>query len=343
MKEVFVDNVNSAVAQALPYLLEHGIREESRNGAVIVAPGPVMTVYVKPLERVLFAPARDANPFFHVMESLWMLAGRNDVEFPAKFAQRLYTYSDDGKIMWGAYGWRWKEFFGFDQLEVLIQELKTNPNTRRAVLAMWNGMDMTSVDDVSSDLFNAVRGGKDVPCNTHAYFDVRGGKLNMTVCNRSNDAIWGCYGANAVHFAFLLEYMAEQIGVPVGVYRQFSNNFHAYTDFYNEEALKEIAEDAGRSNLYQTYPDTPIIPLGSTLEGWEEDLERLMRRDGVGNGLFNTPFFNGVAVPLYLAWESWKGGERSEALRILGTMPHSDWQINAIDWMMRRKEKKNAA
>ena len=72
-------NVNSAYPQALHYIAIAGDRVASRNGPVLRAPEPVSTVYAKPWERVLFDPQRDANPFFHLFESLWMLDGRNDV------------------------------------------------------------------------------------------------------------------------------------------------------------------------------------------------------------------------------------------------------------------------
>src|SRR5271154_5758040 len=47
--------------------------------------GVFITEYEKPDERVLFSQTRDANPFFHFFESLWILAGREDVEFLAQF------------------------------------------------------------------------------------------------------------------------------------------------------------------------------------------------------------------------------------------------------------------
>src|ERR1039457_2230941 len=97
-------NVNDALASGLEYLADKGVEEQSRNGPVIVAPGPVTTVYERPLERVLFSPLRDANPFFATMESLWMLAGHNDVVFPAYFAKNMMNYSDGGVTLHGAYG-----------------------------------------------------------------------------------------------------------------------------------------------------------------------------------------------------------------------------------------------
>ena len=190
MKIIQARNVNHAVAQTIPYLLKEGVPEDSRNGKVIVAPGPVMTVYENPCERVLFSPLRDANPFFHLMESLWMLVGRMDLAWPEFFNKRFASFSDDGKVVHGAYGYRWRSWWGFDQIRAIVDELKADPKSRRCVLSMWAPIG----DLVSFKIDEKQLGGlksKDVPCNTHAYFDLRGGRLNMTVCNRSNDAIWG--------------------------------------------------------------------------------------------------------------------------------------------------------
>jgi hypothetical protein len=54
-------NVNDALPAGIAYLLEHGVREESRAGPVLVSPTPVTTVYERPQERVLFSPARNAG------------------------------------------------------------------------------------------------------------------------------------------------------------------------------------------------------------------------------------------------------------------------------------------
>lgn len=201
--EIAVDNVNQAMSECLHWLSVTGVEEDSRNGPVVVSPEPVTITYRCPWERVLFSPLRDANPFFHLFEALWMLAGRNDMAWPCMFNKKFIQYSDDGKTQWGAYGARWRNWFGYDQLPVLVEELK-NVNTRRAVLAMWDANNNHTVDGGYSyedaDLQVARRGGKDVPCNTHIYLDRRGlgHPLNMTVCNRSNDLFWGALGANEI-------------------------------------------------------------------------------------------------------------------------------------------------
>ena len=107
-----VRNVNEALPAALELLEKDGISETSRNGPVLRIPYPVTIAYKRPWERVLFSNARDANPYFHLFESMWMLAGRNDLGWIQQFNSRMSEFSDDGISLHGAYGYRWRKWFG---------------------------------------------------------------------------------------------------------------------------------------------------------------------------------------------------------------------------------------
>jgi thymidylate synthase len=193
--------------------------------------GTFITEYEYPCERVLFSAVRDANPFFHFMEALWIMDGRDDVAFLNQFNSNISTFSDDGKTFNAPYGYRLRkhfqrvEFMGssvgdvetIDQIEELIDLLQREPDTRRAVLCLWDPL-----KDLNRD-------SRDIPCNDLVTFKLRDGVLDMTVMNRSNDAMWGAYGANAVQFSTLQEFIASAVGAEVGVYRQISDSFHVYT------------------------------------------------------------------------------------------------------------------
>lgn len=348
MKIIEARNVNHAVAQALPYLLKEGLREESRNGTVLVAPAPVITVYEYPKQRVLFSPLRNANPFFHLMESLWMLAGRNDLAFPMFFNKRFEEYSDDKFTVHGAYGHRWRSMFGMDQIAHVVDELKAKPTSRRAVLQMWSALgDLVPIEvqEYNSDKTILVGGltSKDVPCNTHAYFEVRQNNLNMTVCNRSNDVIWGAYGANAVHFSILQEYIATQIGVAVGRYIQFSNNFHVYTDVYNQETLAKLAEEADQTDYYNDLPNknnvvkvNPYPLMTVEVKKWNEDIRQFMRDPG-GTTLYNDRFFNNVAAPMFKAYAERKA-KAGNGIKFIDQIEAEDWRLACTQWVARREK-----
>ena len=324
---ISVRNVNHALHEATWWLRSAGERANSRNGPVVRAPGPVITVYQRPQERVLFNKHRDANPFFHLMEALWMLAGRNDVDFPAYYVQRMRDYSDNGLLLHGAYGFRWRRAFmdsdelePIDQLSYLADHLRAQPDSRRAVLAMWSPeLDIPVIEQT-----------RDLPCNTHVYFQVHGGALDMTVLCRSNDMVWGAYGANAVHFSVLLEYMAAQIGCAVGSYTQFSNDFHLYTDTYplKHRMFFEQEED-WRYEQEQVKP----FPLVQDAKTWDEDLYRFM--DGHATRL-EQPFFTRVAQPMKDAHHAHKEGNRALALELAHAIAATDWRLACIEWLRRR-------
>lgn len=210
---------DEALYLALHSLNGRAVFSDSRNGPVARFPGLVITEWVDPTQRISWSPVRDANPFLHYIEAFWMLAGRNDVALPSKLAANMQNYSDDGSTLYGAYGFRWRNHFSFDQITAIINELKRDPTSRRCVLQMWDGKE---------ELQKALSGGKDVCCNHAITFDPCDGYLNMSVSNRSNDLVWGAYGANVVHMSILHEYVAAQTGLKLGSYFQNSSNLHLY-------------------------------------------------------------------------------------------------------------------
>jgi Thymidylate synthase len=348
MKVITVTNVNEGLSRGLMYLKSDAELEGSRNGPVWVAPCPVTTVYLNPTQRVLFSAERDANPFFHLFEALWMLSGRNDVAYPHHYAPMM-LYSDDAETLNGAYGYRWRSHFGYDQLEVIIAELRANPASRRCVLSMWDGTDhgvenANSVD-YEGDLKRAISGGKDVPCNTHVYFRANDGLLDMTVCNRSNDAVWGAYGANAVHFSVLQEYIALNAGLGVGTYCQVANNFHVYAERPDVQRLMEASNKGGQPLNDDRYAAAPtlaprVVPLvgpGDALKDFDADLERFMalpRSEPAPRDNWLTTFFFTVVAPMHRAHVLYKQDKLLAAQEQLD--PRIDWHLAAKEWLERR-------
>lgn len=327
-------NAHTILPEAMYQMRYHGVSRDSRNGPVMKFPGPATICYANPLERVVFWAERDCNPFFHLMESLWMLAGRNDTAFLTQFVSRMSEYSDDGETFHGAYGFRWRQHFGADQLESVVQALSRNHDDRRCVVQMW---------DSRSDLG---RSGKDFPCNTQVVFSVNDGCLDMSVFNRSNDLVWGALGANAVHFSFLLEYMAARIGVPVGKYWQISNNMHLYIE-QHFDLMEQLSEEAHNYPAQAMFPADPYsvgnvaaFPLMSTdPSSWERELFKFLEYPTCTN--FVDPFFQQVAHPMFMAHQALKMLPRGEnykvAVELLEGVVASDWRKAATEWVLRRQ------
>jgi hypothetical protein len=122
--EIKVRNVNEAFSDIFWKMKAMNLEpEQTRNGPAYVMPEPVTTIYTHPDERVLFNRKRDCNPVFHLMESIWMMAGRNDVAFLSQFNKNMVNFSDDGVTFNAAYGYRWRHHFGFDQIRAVIKTL----------------------------------------------------------------------------------------------------------------------------------------------------------------------------------------------------------------------------
>ncbi len=283
--------------------------EETRNGKALVWQEPQLFCHLRPDRRVLFDVARDANPFFHYMEAIWMLSGRNDVKFPATFASNLLNYSDDGLTMHGAYGRRWEQ-----QLDTVVDMLRDSFSTRRVVLQMW---DWTK--DLGTD-------SKDLPCNTHIYFRVQNDALDMTVMNRSNDLVWGMLGANYVHFTVLQEWIAGAIGVPMGKYYHFTNNLHVYAGW-------EGKVDRAHNTWYPDHPAYDRIPFSpDTLNRQEAaDFVRFPEQ------AYDSPILVNNAKPMWWAWEDYKAGNFASARGQAGRIYDQDWREACLKWLIRRE------
>jgi thymidylate synthase len=355
---------DAALRQGIHSITTNGVATSSRNGPVLRFPRPVVTEWTKPAQRVSFNTIRDANPFLHLIESLWMLNGRNDVATMAYYAKQMATYTDDETTFNGAYGYRWREHFGFDQLDAVVAELRKNPESRRCVISMWNAMityetrqsGIGEYDEmVQPDLLNQT--SKDLPCNTTVMVDAGLGKLDITVTNRSNDMIWGAYGANTVQFSFLQEYLANKIGIPVGTYYQVSNNMHIYTDF--EITKRFVGQHTGATNPYfpiagalDTIPHYHTLSthsLDSDTDDFEAELTDFVNRCTIVDSItsYNNSFLQSVAAPMARACNLHKNGDTEGALALLtystqslqqqtDTMFQNDWLCAGTQWLNRR-------
>ena len=345
MNTIQVRNVHRALPPAVQLLAAAGLPRPSRYGDVLVASQPVTTCYEEPLERVLFWAERDANPYLHFADAMWLLGGRRDVEYLARFSTKMRTFSDDGEVYHGAYGNRLRDRFTRrttvgqgprDQLVLIAEALADNPNDRRQVAQIW---------DSDSDLGTQ---SKDIPCNLTVKFQVNtDGELDMVVFNRSNDIVWGCYGANAVQFSYLQEYVALRSGHPVGRYWQISCDWHGYRSTF--EPLLEAFKASDGDPLEDPCPyerglvkSYPLMQVGSDTDQWDIDLRRFLTRDGraPAEGRWHDPFWADVALPLIRShdlYKDCKGEERFEgAIRMAEHIEASDWRTACQEWLTRR-------
>lgn len=355
-------NVNDGYRAGMRLVAQEGILLPSRNGPVRRVSDPVCTKYQRPTERVLFDSKRDANPFFHLFEALWMLSGGDDVQTLDHVLKSFRTFSDNGRTFHGAYGYRWRHWPFYtttytkeiDQLAEVINLLRDDPTSRRAVIGMW---------DPARDLKTR---SVDIPCNDAIKVAIVNGALDIQVFNRSNDIVYGCYGANAVHMSVLQEYLAAMIGVPVGRYFQISGDFHAYVESpYNWELYWPLLFDEDISwhemdvawvNNYEPNDDggrdIGIEPLVSDPETFDQDnavFIAALRTTGSVMHLdpqrFNNDFFGNIAMPMHWSFEYYKQGQFREAINNLENFrtfrdTDNDWLMAGQAWLERRAQKR---
>lgn len=319
MNTITASSVQEAFSDAFYLLRVEGVAERSRAGDVLAMPGPVVTIYTDPIRRVLLDPRRDCNHAFHLAEAVWVFAGQGDSRFLEQFNPRYREYAEETGLVWGAYGPRWRGHWGFDQLAIIAMMLRINPDTRRAVLEMWSPADDLGV----------VR--NDLPCNTHVYFSPRGGVLDMTVCCRSNDALWGAYGTNVVVFSMLLEWMAGASGLKMGKYYQFSNNFHCYPA-HAQQFLDTPPEYSLEGEGYEICTGLGVYDMGSA-ERFLIECQALCNNLET-RGLDNA-FLRETVQPILLHFLARKKDRSVPYVPRAGT-EDQDWVIAYRQWLARR-------
>ena len=185
----------------------------------------VTCVLINPLSRCITIPSRNTNFGFAVGEFLWYLGGYNDLDHIAYYNKRMTHYSDDGKTLNSAYGYR---IFGNDgtvpnQWENAYRKLVIDKDTRQAIIHI----NLPKDQDIQT---------KDVPCTLSFSFLIREHALYMKVVMRSNDVI---YGLTYDLFSFTLfqEMMWHRLkkiypGLKLGSYIHMADSLHLYEEHF---------------------------------------------------------------------------------------------------------------
>lgn len=136
--------------------------------------------------------------------------------------------NDLGKV----YGYQWRNFNSedYDQLQVVIDTLKSDPDNRRMVCSAWNPLQFSEM---------ALP-----PCHVMWGVQVLDGKLNLWWNQRSVDLFLGL-PYNIASYAILLKLLAKEAGLGEGVLTGFLSDIHIYenhVDQVNEQLSRERRE-----------------------------------------------------------------------------------------------------
>jgi len=265
-----------------------------------------------PERNLILTPHRANNPFAMWAETLWVLAGRNDLAFLSQYLPRATEFSDDGGLTWRAgYGPRLRSWNGIDQLQEIVKILQADPNSRRAVISIY---------DPDRDFIKSL----DIPCNDLLQFLIRDNKLHMSIYIRSNDIMWGWSAINSYEWSILQQVLASILKVGVGQVSYFIGSLHVYDRHYGR--ARKILDNTAAS-LYATNIAC-IHPVVANLEDLDEKLTEFFSAQESGSYL-STDYF-GVINNMLLAY-------KTKDSSIFNHIPASDMLVVAIDYAKRNK------
>ena len=300
---VMFSNANDALIHLAKTLFVKGRVFAGRTGEVTELKNVHFTL-THPLEREVTVPPRRAALAAQIAETLWVLSGRNDVEFISHYLPRAKDFSDDGATWRAGYGPRLRNWHGVDQLDAVATMLANDPTTRRAVINLF---------DPAADL---LADSVDVPCNNWLALQLAnragGPELDLFVSTRSNDLIWGWSGINQFEWSVLLEVLAWIVGTTPGQVHYNIASLHFYPR--HAKMVADVAAYAGTEWPAGGQPavadctDAPSTAEGrfKLFEGELNDLmgyvERLHRGDLARPVGYTIPLFRYFAEVLYNHW-----------------------------------------
>lgn len=163
-----------------------------------------------------------------VAEQVWFVMGsRKPADFLREYTKVWDSFTNPGDVVTVAYGYRWRNHFGRDQLGQLVNHLEQDNSSRHGVIVTW---------DPAADGLGGVS-KKNVPCPYTFTVNIIGGRLNLHNIVRSNDMILG-FPHDVAGFALLQSILAQRLGVKAGIYSHSISNAHIYDIHY--DTAKEI-------------------------------------------------------------------------------------------------------
>ncbi len=164
-----------------------------------------------------------------IFELLWFLRGDTNVKYLQENGVRIWNeWADENGELGPVYGhqWRsWPDYQGghIDQITMLIEQIKKNPDSRRHIVSAWN------VAEVNSMALP--------PCHTLFQFYVADGRLSLQLYQRSADIFLGV-PFNIASYALLLQMMAQVTGLKAGDFVHTFGDAHIYLNHIEQVKLQ---------------------------------------------------------------------------------------------------------
>ncbi len=186
-----------------------------------------------------------------VYELLWFIKGDTNIKYLQDHDVRIWNqWADNNGNLGPIYGYQWRHWVNnrgqvIDQLQNVIDQIKTNPNSRRLIINAWN------VGDI--DLMALP------PCHAFVQFYVVNHKLSCQLYQRSADAFLGV-PFNIASYALLTHMIAQVCDLEVGEFIHTFGDLHIYNNH-----LTQV-----QTQLQRTPKKLPTLKLNPTIKNIED-------------------------------------------------------------------------
>jgi thymidylate synthase len=217
-------------------VMEEGVEEHNQRTGYNIRAITGVSQSFRPAQEFPLLTLRKTPLKLFIAEIIWYLQGDKKLDFFQKFSRIWDDFKDemDENTVETSYGYRWRGFFGRDQVQGLLKLLEKDPSSRHGVVVTW---------DPGSDGLDGAK-KKNVPCVPVWVANIVGGELNIHFLFRSQDVMLGL-PHDVAGFALLQMILAQRLGVRPGYLHYTGSHVHIYENHF--EQAKIIA---GRESLH---------------------------------------------------------------------------------------------
>ena len=237
----------------LSHILEKGVQKGDRTGTGTLSTfGYQMRFDLSDGLPLLTTKKLHLKSIIH--ELLWFIKGETNTKYLKENNVKIWdAWSDENGDLGPVYGHQWRNWNSdeVDQISILIDQIKNNPNSRRMIVSAWNP---SVLPDTSESFSKNVANGKAAlpPCHAFFQFYVSEGKLSCQLYQRSADTFLGV-PFNIASYALFTMMIAQVTNLEVGDFIHTFGDVHLYNNH-----LKQAKEQLSRD--FRSLPTMKINP-----------------------------------------------------------------------------------
>ncbi len=229
--------------ELLAYLLEHGTRKDDRTGTGTYSSfGHQLRFDLSQGFPLVTTKRVHMKSVIH--ELLWFLRGDTNIAYLQQHGVRIWNeWADEQGDLGPVYGRQWRAWAcpdgsHVDQMARLVEQIRTQPDSRRLILSAWNVADLP--DESLSPQENVARGRMALaPCHTLFQFYVADGRLSCQLYQRSADIFLGV-PFNIASYALLTLMVAQVTGLQAGDFVHVFGDVHLYSN-HVQQAREQLS------------------------------------------------------------------------------------------------------